>query len=1019
MRKTISVILSVIYVALIVFMSASFAVAAETPAKQADKLYDAAKASYESGNLAQAIGLMQQSVALEKTLNRHSALVRSQSALATIFVSSHQIDEARKTYEEALAAARQHQLVDDVLSITISLGSLSLQQGHLAEAKKYYEQALVDAKANGLVAITANALINLSVVERSQNNLKMAMAYLKEALPLTEQGGSDAALGRLYMEIGRVQADLGSVSDALESYGKAKDRFKEDFDTASEGKACMAAGQLLSSKSRYDEAMTQLQEALKTLTQEDVQSKLISVDCRTSIAAVLTAQGKLDESRKVLSEALVSAQALKSADRTREVLSELGYVLLVSGNVEQALDKYLAAQELLNKEGSQTSTIKAVLLTDLAMCYKALGQLDLAIKNYEQAYSILSASTDVRARALAANNLAVAYLDSGKLAEFNKVFAEASALLASINDKKGQAILVYNLGQSKLFAGKPQEAVVDYQSALNLIRGTVDKTLEGQVLRGLGLAYLLSAQPEEAIKSYKEALDLADASSTEARWDCQLGLGKAYKALGQNDAALAALRQAADMAEQERGQLSRDTFKTFNLDLRQDCFYELVDLLVQQNKAEEALEVAERSRARAFTDLLAARQGVAHKLNSSGGEDSINAKALPTDLSHLSQEYATASTVAAEALTIGELKQQVIAHQAVCLEYYSLPDKLLIWMIEPNGSVRLLPPQAVSQKQLRTNVVELYNLLIAQPRSLEEIKKSGQQRQAKLKQMHKLLLGAVEPVLGTGKQVVIIPHGPLFLVPFAALMNAQGKFLVENCTLSVIPAISVLQATAKWQDASLRENTLLAFGNPKTEMFASLGSLPYAEKEVVKTAELFGANNATTRLGTDATRATFIQVAPKTSVIHMACHGIINEEQPTLSGLVLAKDGKDSGFMTVKDILNLPPLKSRLIVLSACQTGRGKITGDGVIGLSRAFIAAGTPSVIVSHWNVDDVIAEFQMEVFYKALLAGKGKAESLREAQLKTISSMEGSMADTSSPTFIRANPRYWAAFQLIGEAR
>ncbi len=1010
-------LVSVICLTLIVFIAAGFAVAAESPAKQADRLYDAAKTSYESGNLAQAISLMQQSVALEKTLKRNSALVRSQSALATIFVSSHQSDDARKTYEEALATARQHQLVDDVLSITISLGSLSLQQGHLAEAKKYYEQALADAKVNGLAAITANALINLSVVERSQNNLKAAMNYLKEALSLTEQSGSDSELGRLYMEIGRVQADLGSVSEASESYAKAKERFNQDFDTASEGKALMAAGQLLSSKSRYDEAMTQLQEALKTLAQEDIQSKLLSVDCRTSIAAVLTAQGKTDESRKILSDALSSAQALKSADRTREVLSELGYVLLVSGNVEQALDKYLTAQELLNKESSQASTIKAVLLTDLAMCYKALGQLDLAIKNYEQAYSILSTSSDVRAKALAANNLAVAYLDSGKLAEFNKVFAEASALLASINDKKGQAVLVYNLGQSKLFAGKSQEAIADYQSALNLIRGA-DKALEGQALRGLGLAYLLSAQPDNAIKSYKEALNLADAGATEARWDCQLGLGKAYKALGQTDAALDALRQAVDMAEQERGQLSRDTFKTFNLDLRQDCFYELVDLLVQQNKAEEALEVAERSRARAFTDLLAARQD-AHKLNSAGGEESLNSQALPAEFSHLSQEYATTSTVAAKALSIGELKQQAVAHQAVCLEYYSLPDKLLVWLIDPIGSVRLLPPQTVSQKQLRSSVVELYNLLIAQPRTLEEIKKSGQLRQAKLKQMHKLLLGGAEPVLTTAKQVVVIPHGPLFLVPFAALMNAQGKFLVENCTLSVIPAISVLQATAKWQDASLRDNTLLAFGNPKTEIFAGLGSLPYAEKEVVKTAELFGANNATTRLGVDATRATFMQVAPKTSVIHMACHGIINEEQPTLSGLVLAKDGKDNGFMTVKDILNLPPLKSRLIVLSACQTGRGKITGDGVIGLSRAFIAAGTPSVIVSHWNVDDVIAEFQMEVFYKALLAGKGKAASLREAQLKTISSMEGSMADTSSPTFIRANPRYWAAFQLIGEAR
>lgn len=1013
-------ILSVIILSLFVFLCGGFAIAADSPAKQADKLYDAAKASYESGNLAQAISLMQQSVALEKTLNRHAALVRSQSALATIFVSSYQIDDARKTYEEALLTARQHQLVDDVLSITISLGSLSMQQGHLAEAKKYYEQALADAKANGLAAITANALINLSVVERSQNYLKSAMAYLQEALPITEQSGSDAALGRLFMEIGRVHADLGSVNDALTSYRKAKEHFNQDFDTASEGKSLMASGQLLSSKGRYEEAITQLHEALKTLAQEDVQSKLLSIDCQTSLAAVLTAQGNLDESQKVLLGALASAEAIKSNDRTREVLSELGYVLLVGGNVEQALDKYLIAYELLNKDGSKPSAVKAVLLTDLAMCYKALGQLDLAIRNYEQAYAILSSSTDVRSKALAANNLAVAYLDSGKLAEFNKVFAEASALLASINDKKGQAILAYNLGQSKLFSGKSAEAVADYQSALSLIHGLGDKALEGQALRGQGLAYLLSAQPEQAIKSYQTALalTLTDEGATEARWDCQLGLGKAYKALGQNDAALASLRQAVDMAEKERGQLSRDTFKTFNLDLRQDCFYELVDLLVLQGKAEEALEVAERSRARAFTDLLAARQGVAHKLNA-GSEDSLNSQALPVDLSHLSKEYGTASTVVAKALSIGELKQQVIDHQAICLEYYSLPDKLLVWLIDGNGIVHLLPSQPVSQKQLSTNVVALYNLLIAQPRSLEEIKKTGLLRQTKLKQMHKLLLGAAEPMLASAKQLIVIPHGPLFLVPFAALMNGQGKFLVETCTLSVTPAISVLQATAKWQASSLKENTLLAFGNPKTEMFSALGSLPYAEKEVVKTSELFGANNSTTRLGVDANRATFVQVAPKTSVIHMACHGIINEEQPTLSGLVLAKDGADSGFLTVKDILNLPPLHSRLIVLSACQTGRGKITGDGVIGLSRAFIAAGTPSVIVSHWNVDDVIAEFQMEVFYKTLLAGKGKAESLREAQLQTITSMEGSVADTTSPTFIRANPRYWAAFQLIGEAR
>ncbi|MBX9876946.1 MAG: CHAT domain-containing protein [Candidatus Obscuribacterales bacterium] len=996
----------------------TFASTTDSPVKQADKLYDAAKATYESGNLPQAIALMQQAVEMEKSLKRHSPLVRSLSALATILVANNQTYDARKTYEEALATAKQFQLIDDALSITISLGSLSMQQGNLVEAKKYYELAYADAKANNMAAITANALMNLSVVERSQNHLKEAMSYLDKALPIVEQSGSDAEMGRLYMEIGRVQADLGSVNDALDNYRHAKEKFNQDFDTASEGKALMASGQLLAGKARYDEALAQLQEAQKVLTQDDVQSKLLLIDCQTSLAAISTAQGKFEESNKILSDALSSAKALKNSDRTRAVLSELGYVQFVSGNVEQALDKYLAAYALLGKDSGKSGTIKAVLTTDLAMCYKSLGQLDLAIKNYEQAYAMLAASADTRAKALAANNLAVAYLDNGKIAEFNKIFAEASALLASLNDKKGQAILAYNLGQSKLFSGKSAEAIADYQSALSLIRGAGDKNLEGQALRGEGLAYLLSSQPDKAIDSYNKAIALADAGNTEARWDCHLGLGKAYRALGQTDAALASLRQAAEMAEQERSQLSRDTFKTFNLDLRQDCFYELVDLLVQQGHAEEALEIAERSRARAFTDLLAARQGVAHSLSANGGEDSLNSKVLPSDLTHLSQEYSTANNVTSKALSLAELKQQVVDHNAVCLEFYSLPDKLLVWLIDANGSIRLLPAQPISQKQLRKNVVELYNLLIAQPKSLEEIKKQGQLRQAKLKQMHKLLLGSAEPLLA-GKQLIIIPHGPLFLVPFAALMNQQGKFVVENSVLSVVPAVSVLQSTAKLRDSSLNDNTLMAFGNPKTEIFATLGSLPYAEKEVVKAAELFGAAKSTKRLGVDATRATFVSTAPKSSVVHMACHGIINEEQPTLSGLVLAKDGNDNGFMTVKDILSLPPLKSKLIVLSACQTGRGKITGDGVIGLSRAFIAAGTPSVIVSHWNVDDVIAEFQMEVFYKTLLAGKGKAEALREAQLQTISTMEGSMADPSSPTFIRANPRYWAAFQLIGEAK
>jgi CHAT domain-containing protein len=117
----------------------------------------------------------------------------------------------------------------------------------------------------------------------------------------------------------------------------------------------------------------------------------------------------------------------------------------------------------------------------------------------------------------------------------------------------------------------------------------------------------------------------------------------------------------------------------------------------------------------------------------------------------------------------------------------------------------------------------------------------------------------------------------------------------------------------------------------------------------------------------------------------------------------------------VKDILQLPQLKTKLITLSACQTGRGKITGDGVAGLSRAFIIAGTPSVLVSLGNVDDVMTEYQMNLFYKEYLGGATKARALRNAQLKTVDFMEKGFPQAGSR--IRANPRYWAAFQMIGE--
>ena len=218
---------------------------------------------------------------------------------------------------------------------------------------------------------------------------------------------------------------------------------------------------------------------------------------------------------------------------------------------------------------------------------------------------------------------------------------------------------------------------------------------------------------------------------------------------------------------------------------------------------------------------------------------------------------------------------------------------------------------------------------------------------------------------------------------------------------------------------------MLAFGNPIIKANEFLGKLPYSKEEVEKVASLFEGKNVKLEIGEEATKANFRSLAPRYSYLHLATHGLVNPDSPMDSSVVLAPENGDDGLLTVKDILQLPQLKAKLIVLSACQTGKGKVTGDGVIGLSRAFIIAGTPAVVVSQWNVDDVMTQYQMTLMYKELLAGKQKAHSLRESQLKTIAFMEKGLSSSfteddstaDKPKRIRANPRYWAAFQVIGE--
>lgn len=245
--------------------------------------------------------------------------------------------------------------------------------------------------------------------------------------------------------------------------------------------------------------------------------------------------------------------------------------------------------------------------------------------------------------------------------------------------------------------------------------------------------------------------------------------------------------------------------------------------------------------------------------------------------------------------------------------------------------------------------------------------------------------------------------------------------MIEKHTILTSPSIQVLDFThQQWQklkQSSTNNSVIVGIsrnativGNPKMPSVSPqigqppqpLNSLPGAEAEAKIIASLL---NSEVIIGDQATKTAVVNKMLGANVIHLATHGLLDDiEGMGIPGAIaLAPSGSASGLLSASEIMNLK-LNAQLVILSACDTGRGRITADGVIGLSRSFINAGASSVIVSLWKVSDPATAFLMPEFYHQLQQGSDKGKALRQAMLKTLQKYP--------------EPKNWAAFTLIGEA-
>ncbi|WP_421657394.1 CHAT domain-containing tetratricopeptide repeat protein [Leptothermofonsia sp. ETS-13] len=875
-------------------------------------------------------------------------------------------------------------------------------------------------------------LRNLGNVYYLQSNYDQAVSYYQQSLDLArtiqDRAGEAGALGNL----GVVAAGLGDYRKAGKYYEQALPIYRQVYDRLGEGQTLGNLGEVAYGLGDYPQAIAYLQQTL-TIARE-LKDRQLESNTLGTLGIVHYSLSDYSKAIEYNQQQLATARELKDRRSEAAALNNIANSYHAQGDYGTAIafheQRLVISREIGDRIGEAHS------LKNLSSIYYDLGNYSEAIQKAFDSLAIARAIKNRAAEASVMTNIGNLYLvlqDYPKAIEYHQ---QRLAIAQEMGDLSGTGTALINLGNAHKRLGQIEKSVEFYQQALTIARKLQDRGQESSCLLNLGIVYDDLGQYGKATEYHQQALAIVRQTKDRATEAYILNnLGNTQFKAGNLAAAEATLTAGLHIWESLRANLGTNDFNKISIFEQQARTYRLLQrVLVAQNKTTAALEIAERGRARAFVELLSRR------------------------LASPSQTASAISSTAAASPSIAQM-QQIARTQNSTLVQYSITyedvivngraeareTKLYIWAIAPNGTISFrkvdLKPLWQQQKiSLSDLVATSRETLGLRGRGLAVVaSREGEPIRQQHSRLYELLVQPIADVLpkDPNARVTFIPQGVLFLVPFAALKTPSNRFLIEQHTILTAPSIQVLELTQQLRNqkrgrssfvsalgrrneppstrppihpSPLTPHSALVVGNPTMPKVPALfnrpaeqlESLPGAEREANAIAPLLGTQALT---GDLATKAAIVKLMPQQQIIHLATHGLLDDFKGLgiPGAIALAPSGKDNGLLTADEILNLK-LKAELVVLSACNTGRGRITGDGVIGLSRSFITAGVPSIIVSLWAVPDSPTASLMTEFYQVLKRNPDKAQALRQAMLTTMQQYP--------------NPRDWAAFSLIGEA-
>ena len=914
---------------------------------------------------------------------------------------------ALKYAEKLLQIYRESGETLEEYKLSKTLGQMYFNQSKYVQAIQVTEKALLISKEIGDRNGEARCYTNLGRVYLFVGEYEKAREHLEKSLVIMKEIGDRNGEAGCYVNLGNVYFSVGKYEKAREHLEKSLVIMKEIGGRNGEADCYANLGNVYLSVGEYEKAREHHEKSL--VIKKEIGDRNEEAACYANLGIVYFSVGEYEKAREHHEKSLVIMKEIGDRNGEASCYGNLGNVYRSAGQYEKAR-KHLEKSLVIKKEiGDRNGE---------AACYAILGTVYESVGEYEKASHYNEKSLAISRDIGNIKAIAVSYLQAGaelrsrgkypKANEYNK---KAFAIFTDIGDRPGMVTYYLNQGNVELGVRNSVKAKECFENALKISKEIGDRKKEADGYFCLGLFFFVQSEDERAEKYINKALALKEEiGDIKGQFRSLTLLAISRMKEGKIQEAISYFLSGIEKCEEIRGSLSdNDQFKISFSDHNIRSYRDLSMLLCQIGNPTEALYVSELSRARALADLMSALYSLENKISANprtwaGLLESIVAKECNRTCLYVSYHSDSIYLWILKARRVADF-QEIKGIQLTSREGVSQHlDEIFNFRSFGVLSEELCEDRSLHRYQPESNTCEEDNHKVLR---LGNETKASQGPKMNLPTCYKLIIAPVAALL-EGPEIIIVPDRALYQIPFTALTDESGKYLLQSFRIRIAPSLTTLKLIDESPADYHCQTGALIVGNPDVGevhfkgRLMKISRLPSAEKEARIVGEKLGVEPL---LGQQATKEAVLQAMKSVALIHIAAHGDAERGEIALSPSFRIPNGipqEDIYLLTMSEISDIK-VRAKLVVLSCCHSARGLTKAEGAVGIARAFLGSGARSVLVALWALDDNSTEQLMTHFYDHLVAGQSAGESLHEA----MKWMRSKGYDVNQ----------WAPFILIGD--